>query len=395
MLPLGVDLPSVDAWPPRMALGLEEEMMISECIAYYRSQGLDPGYQGHFENRYCKEFTDFMGGGYADAVATGTAALFVALAALELPRGSEVLVSPITDPGTLSAIILNGLKPRCMDSAPNSYNVDDEQFEKRLTCQTKAAVIVHSIGEAAPIDSIQAVASKKGVMIVEDCSQAHGALCKSKPVGSFGDIAALSTMYRKAHITGGSGGIVYTKNEHLYRLAIAHADRGKPTWKDDFDERDPTGYLFPALNLNSNEISCAIGIASLKRLRTSIAARQVFVKILSEKILQHSRVCRPYDKCLDGSPFIFPIFVDESLLVCDKATFASALRAAGVGLNPHYKYLVRDWLWLQPYLSDAFETKNARSVIDRTFCLYLNENYGEFEADQIVNAIVKVEETFL
>src|SRR5690348_13543719 len=77
--------------PPRAALGADELRMIQECVAYYREREIDPGYQGPFEKLYTDAFVAMMGGGYADAVATGTAALFVALAALDLPKGSEVL----------------------------------------------------------------------------------------------------------------------------------------------------------------------------------------------------------------------------------------------------------------------------------------------------------------
>ena len=106
--------------PPRRALGDAEVRMIQEVISYYRENEVDPGYQGPFEKLYTDAFVAMMGGGYADAVATGTASLFIALAALDLPRDSEVLVSPITDPGSISAIILNGLKPRLCDSKPDS-----------------------------------------------------------------------------------------------------------------------------------------------------------------------------------------------------------------------------------------------------------------------------------
>ena len=93
--------------PSRKALGKEEEAKIIEAINYYKKRNMDPGYQGVFEEKYCKLFSKKMGGGYADAVATGTAAIFVSLAALNLPKNSEVLVSRITDPGTISAIIMN------------------------------------------------------------------------------------------------------------------------------------------------------------------------------------------------------------------------------------------------------------------------------------------------
>src|SRR5215470_455147 len=98
--------------PPRFALGDAEAAMIQEVIKHYRDKQVDPGYQGTYEKAYTDAFVKFMGGGYADAVATGTASLYVAVAALDLPPGSEMIVSPITDPGTVSAIILNRLVPR-------------------------------------------------------------------------------------------------------------------------------------------------------------------------------------------------------------------------------------------------------------------------------------------
>ena len=209
--------------PPRYALGLAEKNKINEVIDYYHSLGLDPGYQGQFEKEYCEAFSTFMGGGYADAVSTGTASVYLAIAALDLPKNSEILVSPITDPGTLSAIVLSGHVPKLIDTAELSYNVDLASVISRSTDETRAIVLVHSAGE--PISSIENIivhCRSLGIKVIEDCSQAHGALVKTKRVGTFGDIAAFSTMYRKAHISGASGGIVYTNQLDLYRNATAY-----------------------------------------------------------------------------------------------------------------------------------------------------------------------------
>lgn len=95
-----------------------------------------------------------MGGGYADAVATGTAAIYIALAALNLPEGSEVLVLPITDPGSISPIILNRLVPRLVDSRVDSYNNGVKEIQSRITNRTSCILVVHSLGQAAEIDAI-------------------------------------------------------------------------------------------------------------------------------------------------------------------------------------------------------------------------------------------------
>ena len=377
--------------PARIALGPDEEQAILKCLEYYRERQLDPGYQGHFEALYCAAFTASLGGGFADAVATGTAAVFIAVAALGLPRGSEVICSPITDPGTLSAIILNGLTPRLVDAAPGKYNIGVDQFLSRITPAVKGAVIVHSLGQPADIATIAACASEHGIKVVEDCSQSHGATVDGRPVGTFGDIAAFSTMYRKGHITGGSGGLVFSRNEELYHQALAHADRGKPRWREGFDDRDPSGFLFPALNLHTDELSCAIGLASLERLSATIAGRRAFVADVTHEIAACCIASRAFGYDDGNSPFVYPVVVDSSRINCSVKQFAISVAAEGIGLNPHYKYLVADWPYLRSYLADTVDTPNARATRDATFCLYLNENYGKQEAKDCALAIAKVE----
>ncbi len=378
--------------PPRRALGDDEVAAIHEVIAYYRERGLDPGYQGEFEKRYTDAFVAMMGGGYADAVATGTAALFVAVAALGLPQGSEVIVSPITDPGTLAAIILNRLVPRLADATPGRYCMGVEQFVARITPNVRAVMVVHSIGQpVTDIPEIVKEAHARGIRVIEDCSQSHGAKVLGRPIGTFGDIAAFSAMYRKAHIAGGSGGIVYSRDQNLARQALAHADRGKPRWLPDFSDFDPNGFLFPALNLHTDEMSCGIGIVSLRRLQDTIMRRLVFVAELTGRMRDRCRICEPYGYSPSDSPFVYPVVVNPDRITCSKLEFAQAVLAEGIGLNPHYRYVVADWPWLKPYLADTFDTPNARDIRDRSFCLYLNENYSLSEASDCVAAMVKVE----
>jgi perosamine synthetase len=380
--------------PARMALGDDELAMVQQVIDFYRERKVDPGYQGTFEKLYTDEFVEMMGGGYADAVATGTSALYIAVAALELPKGSEVLVSPITDPGTLAAIVLNGLRPRLVDSRPGSYNVGPRQFEERVGPNVSGAVIVHSAGQACEIDKIVEIAHAHNIKVVEDCAQSHWAKLRGRPVGTFGDIAAFSTMYRKAHMTGPSGGVIYSRDLDIFRTAVAHADRGKPRWRDDFDDRDPSTYLFPALNHNTDEISCAVGCASLRRLGITIINRLAFVSDFVARLVDVSDVCSPYRFSPTDSPFYYPVLVDREKITCSKTEFAEAVRAEGIDLNPHYKYLVADWPYIRPHLADDFDPPNARDIRDRSFNLYLNEKYGEQEARDAVKAIAKVEKHF-
>jgi dTDP-4-amino-4,6-dideoxygalactose transaminase len=128
--------------PPRLAIGENERAMVQKVLDYYAARKVDPGYEGVFEKQYTSLFSRMMGGGYTDAVSTGTAALFISIAALELPKGSEVLVSPITDPGTLSAIILNGLTPRLVDTKPDEFVVGRQQFDERIGPNVRASKLL-------------------------------------------------------------------------------------------------------------------------------------------------------------------------------------------------------------------------------------------------------------
>lgn len=383
-----------DPMPPRMAFGADELAMVQDVFRYYGEKMVDPGYQGHFEQAYCQAFCETLGGGYADAVATGTAAVYVAVAALGLPAGSEVLVSPITDPGSVNAIIHAGMKPKLVDSAPGLFNVGPEQVAARIGPNTRAAVIVHSAGQAAEIDAIAKVCLDHGVRLVEDCSQAHMARWKGRPVGTFGDVAAFSTMYRKASITGASGGVVYTRDESLYRMALAWADRGKTPWVPNFDDKDPSQFIVPALNWHTDELSCAVGLASWRRLPQVIEARLAYVRAL-DRLSAESRLCKPYGWSDGDSPFFYPIVVDTKALPISKKAFAELVAKEGIGLNPHYMYLVTDWPYLRDHEADRFETPNARAIRDTTFNLFVNEKYGQREVEDTIAAILKVERAIL
>ena len=377
--------------PPRYAFGDAEVAMLHEAIEFYRGKDVDPGYQGPYEKRYTDGFVAMMGGGCADSVATGTASVYLAIAALNLPKASEVIVSPITDPGCISAIILNGLRPRLADTRPDDYNMGSEQVRARMTSAVSAVLVVHASGQATDVDRIVADARARNIRVIEDCSQAHGAQIFGRQVGTFGDIAAFSTMYRKGHMSGGCGGIVYSRDLDIFRSALAHADRGKPRWQPDFDDRNPETFLFPALNWNNDELSCAIGIASLRRLRDTIVRRTAFVSELASMLAETDTMFSLMPWRPSDSPFILPVFVDMSRATCDKITISKAMLAEGIGLNPHYQYVVWEWPWVRPHLADAFGTPQAVSNRNRSFCLYINENYTEEEAADTVAAMIKVD----
>ena len=121
---------------------------------------------------------------------------------------------------------------------------------------------------------------KTKIFLIEDVSQCPGGSMNKRKVGTFGDICCLSTMYRKSLYGGSSGGIVYTKYRKYFKSILACSDRGKKLWDKKYNFRDPSSHLFPALNWNTNEFSCAIAIESLKRLNNTIKSRFNFYRLL-------------------------------------------------------------------------------------------------------------------
>ena len=144
--------------PARHALGNNEIKLIKKAINYYKSIDEDPPYQGKFEDELCKKFSIMMGGGYTDAVSSGCAALYVALASLNIKKGSEILLSPVTCSSDLSVLLLQGYKPVLIDSGKLSYNVTFDELKKKITKKTKAAILTHAAGE--PIEEISKIVFK-------------------------------------------------------------------------------------------------------------------------------------------------------------------------------------------------------------------------------------------
>jgi dTDP-4-amino-4,6-dideoxygalactose transaminase len=243
------------------------------------------------------------------------------------------------------------------------------------------------------IDAVAAAARERGIRLVEDCSQAHGARCAGRRVGRFGDVAVFSAMFSKGHAAGGCGGLVYTEDEDLYWRARSSADRGKAFRDPGFDPKDPRGSLFPALNFNLDELSCAIGLSTLGRLDDTIRRRAEIAGVMDAG-LAGSRVVSPCRAPEGSEPSLFyhTLRVDAGALTVPKEEFARAVAAEGVGVNPHTRQLVGEWPWLRPHLAGAAETPNAAAFRDGSFNILFNERYSDEDAKDVARCILKAEE---
>jgi dTDP-4-amino-4,6-dideoxygalactose transaminase len=381
-------------FPSRMQFESAARAAVNDVFDYYAARGQDFEAQGHFEQLYTTAFCSYLGepNGYCDAVCSGTAALYVALAALELPRKSCVLVSPITDAGCLSAVILNDLAPKLVDVEDKSYLISRSTLLKRLDDGVSAVLLVHAAGQAVPdIAEVANLCRERGIALIEDCSQAHGALANRKRVGTFGDISVFSTMHKKTHASGSNGGLIFTRSKELYQKVRMFSDRGKAFHETGFDAKNPATFRLPALNLPQDELSCAIGSVTLQTLDSVRAKRISLIEHLNKRLAKESCSCQGLRVSPEDSPFFWPILFDETGLSCDKRAFTSALLAEGLPINPHYGYLVSDWPWVRPHLFDKFLPQAAVRMIDRSFNLLFHEGFSLADIDDVVAAILKVE----
>ena len=380
-----------DPMPARGQFGPDALDMVKAVFESALQKSRDFGYQGEFEDRYTDAFRRFMGGGYADGVSSGTAAVLVSLSALELPAGSEVLVSPVTDPGGVSPVVFARHGPKVVDAAEGSFNIGPDELARAISPRSRAVIVTHVGGVPADMAGITAVAEAHGIAVIEDCSQAHGATIAGRPVGTFGEIAAFSTMFGKAHSTGGCGGVVYTRDESLYWRARSLADRGKPFHRRDFDAKDPSTFLFPALNFNLDELSAAIGCHTLERLPETIRRRREIAGMWTDALSQNP-VLRglPVAPSLAPSPFFYTVVFRDPVSLETKQRFTEALIAEGVWLNPHYRFAVSEWDWLAPYLTEPARTPNACALRDRSFNLLFHEGFTDASVAKTVQAIDKV-----
>ncbi len=396
-------------FPERGHVGCEEKAAVDALFDLAISSGAAPGYNGEQELAYCEEFSTTMGGGYADAVSSGTAALYTALRALDLEPFTEVIVGAVTDPGGMMPIPLLNLIPMVADTAPGSYNTGPEQVAELLSPRTSAIVVPHIAGEPADIVGIMDLARKHRIPVIEDCAQSHGAKLRGQSIGMYGDLAVYSTMFGKHHNTGGQGGLVFTRDEGMYQQVRRASDRGKPFFL-------PAGSTnaFASLNLNLNEISAAIGRAQLRKLPGSVTRRQKVTAQLIDAL--HDLDCVSIPAPLPGSEpsyWFLRLRFNGSSLHCDKATFCAALGAEGLPLGMDYRNALphlMDWYvqrrvfghsgypWTSPeYKGDPdrkFPCPNALAAMDTHFNLNIHEGWGDKEVADAAAIFHKVAKAF-
>lgn len=226
-----------------------------------------------------KEFAAWVGCDYAIALGNGTLALDLALKALKVGAGDEVITTPRTFLASASSIVTAGATPVFADVDLNSQAITAASIEAVLTERTKAVIVVHLAGMPAEMDDIMALSEKHDFKVIEDCAQAHGAKYKGRSVGTIGHVGAWSFCQDKIMTTGGEGGMVTTNDKTLWDTMWSYKDHGK-SYDAIYNRQHPPGFRWLHESFGTNwrmtEMQAAIGRIQLQRMPKWTKVRQEY-----------------------------------------------------------------------------------------------------------------------
>lgn len=230
-----------------------------------------------------REFALWSGSTYAVALANGTLSLEAALKVLGIGQDDEVIVTPRSFIASASCIVAVGAAPIFADVDRNTQNITADTIDKVLTPKTKAIICVHLAGMPCDMDSIMDLAHEKGIFVIEDCAQAHGARYKGRSVGSIGHIGAWSFCQDKIMTTGGEGGMVTTNDRELWLKLWSYKDHGK-SWSAVYEKEHLPGFRWLHESFGSNyrmhEIQAVIGRIQLRRMSEWSKTRREYAKAI-------------------------------------------------------------------------------------------------------------------
>ncbi|MEM0488760.1 MAG: DegT/DnrJ/EryC1/StrS family aminotransferase [Candidatus Bathyarchaeia archaeon] len=324
--------------------------------------------------------SDYVGVKYAVAVSSGTAALHLIVRALGIGPGDEVLVPSFTFVASANAILYEGARPIFVDIEPDTYNLDPEDLQRKITPRSKAIMVVDVFGHPAEWDEILRIAEKHNLRVIDDSCEALGAEYKGKKLGQFGDAAAFA-FYPNKQITTGEGGVIVTADLEIAKLCRSMRNQGRGemgAWL----EHERLGY-----NYRMTEMSAALGISQLRRIDALLAKRERVAMLYTQRLscLDFVRppVVRPYVRM---SWFVYVVTLKEGL---HRKPIMAAMARMGIPTRGYFEPV-----HLQPYIREMLGTKEGmlpvtESIAQRTIALPFHGNLSEAEIDQVVEALAE------
>ncbi len=377
----------------RTPYGKEELKLVHQAL---RSQRLFR-WSGKMVSNFEKEFAQAYGVPYAVASTSGTSAIHVALGALNLNPGDEIITTPITDIGTIIPILAQNAIPVFADIDDRSYNISPVSIEQHITERTKAVIVVHVFGNPCDMDAIMSICRQYNLPVVEDCSQAHVTEYRGNYVGTMGDFGCYSFQESK-HLTTGDGGMTITRNSSYYERMQIFADKGFDRNAND----DRLTHRFHAPNYRMTELTAAVGLAQLDKVVAVVKRRNQLGSMLTKQLSEVGGV-RPAPVTPGGSHayWSYPLYLEE----IDVSVFLKEMEAASVPAAAHMTtpvYFTAESLRSKSTYGSSkcpFTCVNSIYEYDSGLCpkaeglskhlvnLWLNENWNEKDVQRTVEAV--------
>lgn len=331
--------------------------------------------QGEKVEEFEESFAKYCGVKHGVAVNSGTAALHVALASLDIRKGDEVITTPLSCVATTNPIVYLNAKPVFVDVEPETLNIDPALIEKKITPKTKAILPVHLFGHPVNLDPIIEVAEKHGLEVIEDAAQAHGAKYKGKKVGSFGHISCFS-FYADKLVTTVEGGIALTNDEEL-------AEKMRLLRSFGMSKREKFYHPILGYNYKMSDIHAAIGLVQLRKLDNYIQRRRSNIGHL-KKQLRNQDLKLPVEL-----NYAFNVYyVCHILVKKGKEKIVEHLERKGIETRPLLSFIPEQPPY-RKYQYNLNELREARKAHQKGFYVSNSPFLTQTELDYLASTIIK------
>ena len=349
-----------------------EDEYLQECIRSGWVSSIGP-----FVERFEEEFAAFCDRPFGVSVNSGTAAIHLALRALGVGPGDEVMIPALTFASVANCIIYQGATPVLIDCQADQWNLDPDQLERSVSSRTAVIMPVHLYGLPCEMDRVLEVAEASNTPVVEDCAEAHGAAFDARPVGSFGMIGCFS-FYGNKIITTGEGGMCTTSDEQLDRRLRVLRDHGmnknKRYWHDD------VGYNYRMTNLQA-----AVGCAQLERIEQFLAKKRWIAQQYQQRLESTDLVLPAQGPRASCVYWLYTVILPEPFGEADRDKLIGYLGERGVDSRPFFYPLHK----MPPYQQFARPLPNSESIAARGITLPSFYAMSEKEIDRVSTALTQ------
>lgn len=360
--------------------GAIEKEYVNDALDRTEISGFSGGYTTKFETA----FADFCGVKEAVTVSNGTTALHLALVALGIKAGDEVLVSTFTNMATFFAVLYQGAIPVPIDSEPDTLNMDPSLLEAMITSRTKAIIVVHIYGHPADMDPILAVAKKHNLYVVEDAAEAHGAEYKGRRTGSLGDVGCFS-LYANKIITTGEGGMITTSNKEL-------ADKARSLKSLAFGTANKFMHADTGFNYRMTNMQAAFGAAQMTHADDIINRKRIMAAYYLKHLANIPGLRLPVEKEYAKNVYwMFNILLEGSLLG-KRAAFMKELADRGVESREDFIPFNDQEIYIQQGFTKSEDCPVASRAGREGFYIPSGTDITEEEQEYVVAQIKQVAE---